>query len=108
MSFVLYTQILKKSVLKPASPGITLILLKGFSVFFAKSWHDLYISWGSILGYKDVNGTIPESQFYCGTIEEQHKKGFSLSVIGPSMRLPFHLSCQILLTALYIFWEKYF
>ena len=26
MSFVLYTQILKKSVLKPASPGITLML----------------------------------------------------------------------------------
>ena len=25
MSFVLYTQILKQSVLKPASPGITLI-----------------------------------------------------------------------------------
>ena len=28
MSFVLYTQILKQSVLKPASPGITLRLLK--------------------------------------------------------------------------------
>ena len=27
MSFVLYTQILKKSVLKPASPGITLNIL---------------------------------------------------------------------------------
>ena len=27
MSFVLYTQILKQSVLKPASPGITLTLL---------------------------------------------------------------------------------
>ena len=27
MSFVLYTQILKQSVLKPASPGITLITL---------------------------------------------------------------------------------
>ena len=27
MSFVLYTQILKKSVLKPASPGITLTVL---------------------------------------------------------------------------------
>ena len=26
MSFVLYTQILKQSVLKPASPGITLIM----------------------------------------------------------------------------------
>ena len=28
MSFVLYTQILKQSVLKPASPGITLIKCK--------------------------------------------------------------------------------
>ena len=27
MSFVLYTQILKQSVLKPASPGITLMVL---------------------------------------------------------------------------------
>ena len=49
-------------------------LLKGFPVFFAKSWHDLFISWGSIRGYKVVNETIPESQFYCGTFEEQHKK----------------------------------
>ena len=28
MSFVLYTQILKQSVLKPASPGITLIQIE--------------------------------------------------------------------------------
>ena len=28
MSFVLYTQILKQSVLKPASPGITLNVIK--------------------------------------------------------------------------------
>ena len=27
MSFVLYTQILKQSVLKPASPGITIVIL---------------------------------------------------------------------------------
>ena len=33
MSFVLYTQILKQSILKPASPGITLniIVLRAFS-----------------------------------------------------------------------------
>ena len=31
MSFVLYTQILKQSVLKPASPGITLIHLSHVS-----------------------------------------------------------------------------
>ena len=30
MSFVLYTQILKQSVLKPASPRITLIYKKGY------------------------------------------------------------------------------
>ena len=29
-SFVLYTQILKQSVLKPASPGITLIIIPNF------------------------------------------------------------------------------
>ena len=31
MSFVLYTQILKQSVLKPASPGITLIVMHNFA-----------------------------------------------------------------------------
>ena len=31
MSFVLYTQILKQSVLKPASPGITLIEVENAS-----------------------------------------------------------------------------
>ena len=37
MSFVLYTQILKQSVLKPASPGITLI---GLNIFlFIASLH---------------------------------------------------------------------
>ena len=31
MSLVLYTQILKQSVLKPASPGITLIIRHSYS-----------------------------------------------------------------------------
>ena len=31
MSFVLYTQILKQSVLKPASPGITLMRIRVLS-----------------------------------------------------------------------------
>ena len=35
MSFVLYTQILKHSVLKPASPGITLIIVLGKDYYIA-------------------------------------------------------------------------
>ena len=38
MSFVLYTQILKQSVLKPASPGITLII-KVISHNFDNRWY---------------------------------------------------------------------
>ena len=38
MSFVLYTQILKQSVLKPASPGITLNDEGKSSSFASRTW----------------------------------------------------------------------
>ena len=39
MSFVLYTQILKQSVLKPASPGITLNIAQIFGITYSIMKH---------------------------------------------------------------------
>ena len=44
MSFVLYTQIFKQSVLKPASPGITLRSLNKFWLIFALKFALIYIN----------------------------------------------------------------
>ena len=48
MSFVLYTEILKQSVLKPASPGIPLngfIFLWQKNISITEGWMDQDISW---------------------------------------------------------------
>ena len=44
MSFVLYTQILKQSVLKPASPGITLMYLLYREFLLCAYWFNILVS----------------------------------------------------------------
>ena len=51
MSFVLYTQILKQSVLKPASPGITL-KLPCFDLNSAIFFNNVFISTASFSSSK--------------------------------------------------------
>ena len=64
MSFVLYTQILKQSVLKPASPGITLSVLSAFiwCNFHVYKWEKVYI--------KDLNAWRFLMNFLCIYLDE--------------------------------------
>ena len=58
MSFVLYTQILKQSVLKPASPGITLNLPDLLEKVVIK-YQDVYCS------FKNKENRCSSYQAYC-------------------------------------------
>ena len=87
MSFVLYTQILKQSVLKPASPGITLTIscnfqilaLIGFSVF-----HDLHF-WSTDLKIQGRNGrsvVYAQAKFHCNSLQNMRENALQYFLRG--------------------------